>query len=229
MTDSQTAAFGVSYEFRPGKPRPLPLIERLHELFEIIELDGSLWLKRKQKNGSSREDKIYNSRFAGHIAGFRGSKGRLITSVDYTHYFCSRLIFAMMNGYDPGDALIDHADRNFDMNRAINLRPSTNSQNLHNRGPQINNTSGYKGVYFNKERKKWYCKIHVMSKIYSFGYFESIEHAARIYRAASVILVREFSIHWPEGIDDVRRIHKESPNFLLERFGNSHLSLIGED
>lgn len=48
----------------------------------------------------------------------------------------------------------DHKDRNGLNNQRSNLRAATISQNKANRGRNKNNTSGYKGVYWDKERKK---------------------------------------------------------------------------
>ena len=50
---------------------------------------------------------------------------------------------------------IDHKDRNRLNNSLFNLKWSSKSDNSHNRGISINNTSGYKGVFFNNKTSKW--------------------------------------------------------------------------
>ena len=52
--------------------------------------------------------------------------------------------------------IIDHRNHNTLDNRRLNLRAATMSQNLANRkGNESRNTSGYRGVTWNKKCKKW--------------------------------------------------------------------------
>lgn len=62
-------------------------------------------------------------------------------------------------------------------NRKKNLRISTNSQNLMNRGLQKNNTSGFVGVGWNKARSKWEAHIKVNGKKINLGLYRDIEDA----------------------------------------------------
>ena len=47
-----------------------------------------------------------------------------------------------------------------------------------------NNSSGIKGVYFRKDRQKWYAKIEFKRKQYNLGTYESLEEAAEARRNA---------------------------------------------
>ncbi len=87
---------------------------------------------------------------------------------------------------------IDHRNHcGFD-NRRNNLRFCTNSQNQHNRVPQIG-TSKYKGVCWQKVAKKWLSQIkHNNNRIY-LGCFENEKDAARAYDAKSRELYGEFA------------------------------------
>ncbi len=53
----------------------------------------------------------------------------------------------------------DHRNHNTLDNRRSNLRICTQQQNLTNQKPRSNGTSKYKGVTWDKHRKKWYAQI----------------------------------------------------------------------
>ena len=59
---------------------------------------------------------------------------------------------------------VDHIDTNRLNNKLDNLRWATNSENMMNSKIRTNNTSGSKGVYFDKSSKKWRVQITVNGK-----------------------------------------------------------------
>lgn len=81
--------------------------------------------------------------------------------------------------------IIDHIDGNGLNNQKNNLRICTHSQNLMNRCKNINNTSGYKGVVYNKLDKKYRAKIYFNSKCISLGRYINPIDAARAYNQAA--------------------------------------------
>jgi len=75
----------------------------------------------------------------------------------------------------------DHISQNKLDNRKLNLRVATNSQNQHNTKISILNTSGYKGVYWDKKYKRWCARATIMGKkIFGGGFFNKQE-AAKAY------------------------------------------------
>jgi len=76
-------------------------------------------------------------------------------------------------------------------NQRGNLRICTNSQNQMNKGPQSNNTSGYKGVH--KQRKKWKAEIRFDGKRKCLGVYETPELAHKAYCKAAAIINGEFA------------------------------------
>ena len=80
---------------------------------------------------------------------------------------------------------VDHINRNSLDNRKENLRFCTSSQNLQNSRLSKKNTSGYKGVYFFKNQKKWKAKIYFNKKSLFLGHFNNKEDAARAYDKAA--------------------------------------------
>jgi hypothetical protein len=80
---------------------------------------------------------------------------------------------------------IDHVDRCGLNNRKANLRIATASQNQHNQGVRKNNTTGAKGVSFDKRSGKWYARIKLNGQRFNLGTFVSLEEARGAYAAAA--------------------------------------------
>ena len=76
---------------------------------------------------------------------------------------------------------IDHKDGNGLNNQKSNLRLITHTQNCMNRDKNKNNTSGYKGVHWHKNYKKWGVQIRVNGKCKSLGYYDTKKEAAQVY------------------------------------------------
>jgi|SRR5579859_1097030 len=93
----------------------------------------------------------------------------------------------------PARVLVDHRNGNGLDCRRSNLRLASQAQNLSNRGPNSNNSSGYKGVSFNKQIGKWTAKIGVNYKTINLGVFETAQDAANAYAVAAHKLHGEFS------------------------------------
>lgn len=93
------------------------------------------------------------------------------------------------------DEVTDHIDGNGLNNCRDNLRPATYMQNAHNRREYVNNSSGYKGVYWSKKMQKWAAKICANGKQKHLGLFDTPEeaHAAYCEAAASSEFHGEFA------------------------------------
>ncbi len=93
----------------------------------------------------------------------------------------------------PVGSIADHFNRDGLDNRRKNLRPATNQTNLMNRGPQVNNTSGFKGVTFDRSRGKWVAQLKKDQKrIYSARFDDKVE-AAKSYNKAAKKHFGEFA------------------------------------
>lgn len=93
---------------------------------------------------------------------------------------------------DPDGMVVDHKDGNGLNNTRINLRPATHSQNLQNQRLSRQNTSGFKGVYFDRQRNKWRSDIYLDKKRHRLGRFKTPEEAHAAYCQASEKLHGEF-------------------------------------
>lgn len=93
----------------------------------------------------------------------------------------------------PDGMQVDHIDGDGLNNRRSNLRLATHSQNGKNQKTPSNNTSGIKGVKWDKERKKWYASIKIEKKSKFIGRFNRIDEAQQAYREAALELFGEFA------------------------------------
>jgi len=78
-------------------------------------------------------------------------------------------------------------------NRKKSLRFCTNAQNISNSGIRKNNTSGYKGVIWDKRDKKWRSTIGFNRKSIFLGCFSCKHEAASAYNVAAVKYFGEFA------------------------------------
>lgn len=62
-----------------------------------------------------------------------------------------------------------------------NVRWATIDQQNNNRGNNKNNTSGYRGVTWDKSKQKWMAQVTVNYKHLHLGYFTDPEEASRAY------------------------------------------------
>lgn len=101
----------------------------------------------------------------------------------------------------PDGMHVDHINGDPLDNRRSNLRIANQSQNLANRSCQVNNTSGFKGVFKNRASriKPWRAKIEVRGRTIFAGYFQTPEEAARAYDAAAIKHFGPFArLNFPE-------------------------------
>ena len=94
---------------------------------------------------------------------------------------------------EPEGKEVDHENGKGLDNQKNNLRIATHGQNMFNKTKQINNTSGYKGVSWSKQNKKWYAWIGFKGKTLSIGHFDNILEAAKAYNQKAIELHGEFA------------------------------------
>lgn len=158
----------------------LPTRERLVELVSYEPETGCFrWLVRR---GSVN---------AGDLAGCFDYERYWRIRVDGVNHRAHRLAFVIMTGECPAE--IDHINRDRADNRWVNLRPATTTQNHGNKGMQRNNTSGVKGVCWNRQRGKWQASIQISGRPHYLGLFDNTADAAEAYRVAAVAAFGEFA------------------------------------
>ena len=88
---------------------------------------------------------------------------------------------------------VDHINGNALDNRKSNLRICTHRQNLCNQKLSSANTSGYRGVSWNKLCGKWHAYIKVKQKRIHLGVYKDKAEAARVYNDAAREYFGEFA------------------------------------
>jgi hypothetical protein len=85
----------------------------------------------------------------------------------------------------PHGNCVDHINCNTLDNRRSNLRICTQAENRFNSRKSKSNTSGYKGVSWCKDTKKWRSQIKLNGKQINLGHFNNPEKAYEAYVSAS--------------------------------------------
>jgi hypothetical protein len=151
--------------------------EELKTLIRYDSETGALY--RLNKDGTERP------------TGNKNSTGYIQLMIDGIFYYAHRLIWILV--YNESPDYIDHINRNTGDNRLCNLRSASMSQNIANSKVRIDSVSGIKGVYWHKQRKRWYARIKIGKSFKSLGSHDTKEQAAEIFRKAAIELHGEFA------------------------------------
>jgi hypothetical protein len=128
---------------------------------QVRNASGLIMKQSKQKNGYYRVNLWKNGKRKTH----------------YVH----RLVASAFIPFENGKDFVDHKDGEPTNNSVTNLRWATRQQNTQNASLSKRNTSGYKGVCFDKGR--WKAYIRIDGKIIHLGYFDKPEEAAAVRSA----------------------------------------------
>jgi hypothetical protein len=112
--------------------------------------------------------------------GFINSGGYHIIKIDLVPYKAHRLAWLYVHGHWPPHFL-DHINMVRNDNRICNLRLATSSENGLNRRKFKNNTTGYMGVSYNKNSKKYVSMLMIDGKSTFLGYFDDAKTASDAY------------------------------------------------
>lgn len=134
----------------------------------------------------------------GDVAGCIDSAGYVQIRIAGRKYAAGRLAFLWMTGAWPKPE-VDHINGCRWDNRWANLREATRSQNCTNRRKlSTANTSGTRGVSWNKKTKKWVVQIGPRNGKRRVGQFTNKEDAISAYSQAAKKLFGPFYPSHPE-------------------------------
>jgi hypothetical protein len=129
----------------------------------------------------------------GDLAGTLTHDGYIQIMLNGVRRQAHLIIWEMHNGPIPNGYTLDHIDRVKHHNKLENLRLASVTENRYNTAISSRNTSGYKGVYFDKRRNKWVAQITVNKKQMLLGRFEDPREAAICYNTAAEELHGEYA------------------------------------
>ena len=151
------------------------------------------WLRR---SGATMGERLFNTKFSGKRAGYIWTYKKSRTKYRSIHligtYQEHRLAFLYITGRFPKTG-VDHIDGDGLNNKWNNLRKANQSQNKANGRLNLNNTTGFKGVTFQKITNKYCAQIYVRGRNISLGCFNSAKAASIVYRDASKKYFGEFA------------------------------------
>ena len=113
------------------------------------------------------------------------SSGYFRIRLDGKNYLTHRIIWLWHHGEFPPE-VVDHINGDPTDNRIENLRRASVGQNQYNSKRPKTNTSGQKGVYWNKRDKAWRVQICVNGKKKYIGVYADLQSAADAYSKAAV-------------------------------------------
>ncbi|EEO0547732.1 endonuclease [Salmonella enterica] len=131
---------------------------------------------------------------AGSVIGSQTWQGYYAFSLFGKKCFAHRLAWLLHYGEWPSQP-IDHINGIKTDNSIRNLRLCSLSQNQFNKPTQKNNTTGVKGVYWNKRDKRYVASVQFNGKKYSAGHHKDIDSAKEAVMKLREKLAGEFTNH----------------------------------
>ncbi len=145
-----------------------------------------------------------------HIVTGLPSKG---TQRDLSHV----ILGVTPNGLN--DFVVDHINGNANDNRKCNLRVTTQGNNTINKSYMSNNTSGFIGVSYRKDRERYDPEIRIKNKRCHLGYCKTKEEAVYARYIAERIVFGEFANkkEQEKKFEFTKNLSKEKKNAIYTR------------
>lgn len=150
----------------------------LHDLFDYK--DGQLFWKIKKRRIQP-----------GTRAGCTKKEGYRFVTINGVNHYEHRLIYAWHFGSFTQE--IDHIDGNGLNNKIENLRIATSLENSRNKKTFSTNTSGRKGISYDKQANKWRAYIGISGKVKVLGFSKNFEEAVKLRENAEKEIFGEFN------------------------------------
>lgn len=136
--------------------------------------------------------RLSNRGLVGSPAGELKLSGYILIGIDGQRYRAHRLAVLHVTGEWP-QKQVDHRDTIRSHNWWSNLRQATNGQNAQNGRMHRDNTSGFKGVTYDRRVKKWEARIFVTGRRIFLGVFDAPQKAHAAYAEAAEKYFGEFA------------------------------------
>lgn len=150
--------------------------ELIISINEFIRYESGLLLWKKKPCNAAIID-----RSIGYVDG-----GYLVFRFRGFNHKVHRVVWMIHNGEIPDGYEIDHINHDKLDNRIENLRCVTKIDNGRNQPKHRHNTSGFTGVGWMRNCKKWRAEIRINNKTMYLGSFDDIEMAKKARREAEI-------------------------------------------
>jgi hypothetical protein len=124
---------------------------------------------------------------------FRHKKHYRAVLIGDQAYPLHRLAYVYCHGDIPEGYQIDHVDCDCTNNRISNLRLATPRQQMANRPRRKDNQTGFKGVSYDHQKKRFVARIREKNRRVNLGWFKTGEEAHAAYCRASILVHGEFA------------------------------------
>jgi recombination protein U len=189
-----------------------------------IDVDGdiaSIWMKRKDGTTITALIDAEDISRVGHLTWYPSwnqsnrafyAKASITIDGKQTSVRLNRLVMDAPDGMQ-----VDHFNHDTLDNRKENLRlttPSGNSQNLS--GARSHSKSGMRGVFWNKEWRKWQVQVRIQGKLIHVGYFTDKDEAER----AAIDARAKYLPFSQEGTKEAHKMNQGNRGMSLEHLIN---------
>ena len=175
----------------------------------FTEIRPGLWYEQATGRPWSTRVQRHVKGHSGSIASYDGPL-RPLTCKTHNGYYqvrhggsthgWHRLVWEHFNGPKPDGMDIDHSNNDRVDNRVENLQLLTPKQNCRHCRAYANNSTGYPGVSWYKQARKYVARIRVDGCRKHLGYFDDPQEAYQAYLDAKI------KYH---GVDSIRALPKE--------------------
>lgn len=148
-------------------------IPKDNEIIEVlVDIDDYQKIKNRYWHTHWRED--LNNHYVASNRYIGVFNGKVKSQTIYLHNYIMK---------PPKGMVVDHINHNTIDNRKSNLRLVNMSDNAKNRkGRNINNTTGYRNVSYDKTNKTYVVQLQINGKNKVFGRFKDVHEAGRVAR-----------------------------------------------
>lgn len=167
-------------------PISLPPLEVVDELMKICNTSPSGLRWKVARSSNVKPDQVVG--YQNHLGYWQV---KLTLDGESRKYLAHRLVYLLQTGVDPGEMLVDHVNG---LSDPLTLRLATHAENTRYQSASRQGTSSrFKGVSWNKGRRKWEAFIAKGGKQRHLGLFICEKEAAAAYNEAAIELHGEFA------------------------------------